>query len=176
MLLAKSTSPYIHRHCRITWAPKTTWGTKWWGSRCAAYSRSHTSYHVFHYSLIRYLTKSNGHCSVSWDATWNWPIVFDLEFCLSIQLFKETNIKSVLSLQRTSGCTYYFMFMTSLCLPLKEFRTKQLRESVNFAKATMKRMNTEYASFCEVNNLNRHFLYITLMLFIYRIPKFRITF
>ncbi|XP_029582055.1 DBIRD complex subunit ZNF326 [Salmo trutta] len=30
-----------------------------------------------------------------------------------------------------------------------EFRTKQLRESVNFAKATMKRMNTEYASFCE---------------------------
>ncbi|CAB1317770.1 unnamed protein product [Coregonus sp. 'balchen'] len=30
-----------------------------------------------------------------------------------------------------------------------EFRTKQLRESVNFAKATMKRMKTEYASFCE---------------------------
>ncbi|XP_020318238.1 DBIRD complex subunit ZNF326 [Oncorhynchus kisutch] len=30
-----------------------------------------------------------------------------------------------------------------------EFRTKQLWESVNFAKATMKRMNTEYASFCE---------------------------
>ncbi|XP_055738803.1 DBIRD complex subunit ZNF326 [Salvelinus fontinalis] len=30
-----------------------------------------------------------------------------------------------------------------------EFRTKQLRESVNFAKATMKQMNTEYASFCE---------------------------
>uniref|UniRef100_A0A8C8HMW7 DBIRD complex subunit ZNF326 n=1 Tax=Oncorhynchus tshawytscha TaxID=74940 RepID=A0A8C8HMW7_ONCTS len=30
-----------------------------------------------------------------------------------------------------------------------EFRAKQLWESVNFAKATMKRMNTEYASFCE---------------------------